>query len=416
MIAIIGGGVVGVSTAYHLAQAGHAVTVIERDAELASECSFGNAGVIALGHAESWAGPRAPRQMARALAGRDPAVRVTRAGDPRLWSWGLRFLSQCTGAAHRRNSDRLMRLSVYSRAQLQAIEAAEGLDYHQRHDGAYYLYTDRAQFHARRDALAGNADFVALDRHEVVAQEPALAGFGAKLAGALRSTIDSSGECPRFTRDLAARLEVRGQVRFRTGCRATGFRRAGGRIVAILTDQGEIPCETVVLAAASATPALAAKLGFAPAIYPVKGYSATYPIRDAGRVPARSFVDETSLVGVSRFGDRLRVAWRAEFAGHDTSVSDKAAAVIADYARQRFGDAIDIDGGLYWAGLRPTTPGGAPYLGRVRTCENLWINAGHGQLGWTMAAGAGRVLADLMGGQVPAVRDVSHPARWLEAA
>ncbi len=413
MATILGAGVVGICTARALARAGHRVTVIDRDAEPASGTSWGNAGIIALGHATAWAGPEAPRQITRALLGRDPAVGVRRI-DPSLVRWGTAFLRQCTARAAIRNTGRVRRLAQLGRDELRRIEAAEGIAYHQRHDGGFYVYTDAGQWRAERAREAGNPGLTAMEPADLAAADPGLAGFGSDLAGGFLSADDSRGDCAAFTRALARRLERDG-VRFVMETEIKGLERAGDRITALRNAGPPIRCEgPVILACGSAVPRLVRPLGLGALICPVKGYSATYPVRDPDRVPARSFVDETSLVGVSTLGDRLRVTARAEFAGHDLSVPDAARARLDAYATTRFGEAIDTGGAVYWAGLRPSTPTGAPYLGRVRGIGNLWINAGHGQLGWTMAAGAGRLLAERIDGRTTAVRDVSQPARWLE--
>lgn len=415
MIVVIGAGVIGTTSAWFLAKAGLAVTVLDCEAEAANGCSYGNAGVIALGHAESWAKPAALGQMARALAARDPAVRVSRIMDPMLWRWGLAFLSNCTNAAFARNSDRLLRLSRYSRDTLRALERDIGIAFEQAHDGAYYLYEDAAAYRHRVEGLkrAEARAFRPMSPTELAAEDPALAAFRTRLAGGLLSDIDSKGDCRAFTQALAALAEREHGAQFRYGRRVTGFIRQAGRVTAVRAGDEEIPCDQVVLATGAATAQVAKPLGIRPLIYPVKGYSATYPTRDDARIPLRPFVDETNLVGVTRLGPLLRVTSTAEFAGHDRSLSARQSALIDAYVRDRFGDAVDVARCEHWAGLRPTTPTGAPYLGRLRAYENAWINAGHGQLGWTMAAGAARILADRMTGRTPEIEDVAEPAPWL---
>ena len=415
--AVIGAGVVGLTTAYHLAMRGHQVTVIDQAEAPASGCSYANAGIIAVGHAESWAGPAAPRQMLGAVLGRAPSVKISKLLDPDLWRWGLAFLRHCTARAHATNSDAMARLSRHGRRMLQDLEQATGLDFDQDHDGAYYLYGDRAAYHARVESLSdGDQGFVPLSASELIKRDPALRAFEGTLQGGLVSSVDSKGDCHRFTQALAEWLQQNTTVTFCYGTSVTGYRRAEGRVQALQTPSGEIACDQLVVAAGTGTLALTASLGVRPLIYPVKGYSATYTILDDSRIPQRPFVDETNLVAVTRLGDRLRVTGIAEFAGHDSSPRADRAAHLDGYVARHFTGAVDIDGARHWAGLRPSTPSGRPYIGQLRNTPNVWLNAGHGQLGWTMAAGAAQVLSDLVDGVRPAPSDVSETASWLKSA
>ena len=414
-IAVIGAGVVGMATAYHLAERGHHVTVIERAKAPAEGCSFANAGIIAVGHAESWAGPAAPAQMIDALLGRTPSVKISKLMDPQLWRWGLAFLGQCSARAHRENSGAMAWLARHGRQELQALEQATGLAFEQGHDGAYYLYGEESAFVARKasDHLEG---FSPMSAEELTQWDPALKVYGDRLKGGLLSSVDSKGDCRRFTRALAQWLEQNRQVAFHYGATVTGFERAQGRVSAVQTTDGPVPCDQVVIAAGVGTVALGKQLGVRPLIYPVKGYSATYPIRDGAYMPARPLVDETNLIAVTRLGSYLRVTAIAEFAGHDSSPNPERAAYLDDYVARHFGCAVELDAVTHWAGLRPTTPSGRPYLGRLRTHRNVWLNAGHGQLGWTMAAGAGQLLAERLHGAQSPSYGVSETARWLIAA
>lgn len=415
-IAVVGAGIIGVTTAYHLARAGHRVTVIDRAAGPAETCSFANAGIIAVGHAESWAGPAAPRQMLRALSGRDPSVKVSRLMDPALWRWGLGFLRNCSATAHQRNSDAMLRLARLGRNTLQQMEAELGFAFAQGHDGAVYLYTSAQQYAARlQGPVDGETGFAACSAEQLIEMDPALRAFAGTLQGGLVSGVDSKGDCRAFTLQLADWLGREKGVRFRFGCTVTGIERDAHRATALLTDHGRIDCAQIVLAAGVATPELLRPLGLRASIYPVKGYSATYPILDPSRIPARPFVDETSLLAVTRLDDRLRVTAIAEFAGHDNRVRPDRLAYLDDYVRRHFKGAVDLDGASHWAGLRPTTPSGRPYLGQLKPVPNIWINAGHGQLGWTMSAGAGLVLANQIAGQASGLGAISEQAGWLNA-
>ncbi len=227
------------------------------------------------------------------------------------------------------------------------------------------------------------------------------------------SSVDSKGDCQKLTAKLVDWLAAQGNVTFHFDTAATGYDTNGARVSAVLTDAGRFACDQVVVAAGTATPKLTALFGVRPLIYPVKGYSATYPILDTGRIPNRPFIDETSLLAVTRLGDRLRVTAIAEFAGHDTKITADQVAYLDTYVAQHFTGAVDVARAEHWAGLRPTTPSGRPYLGRLRKTSNVWINAGHGQLGWTMAAGAGEVMAAMIDGKPNTAARVSETARWL---
>ncbi|MDF2140903.1 FAD-dependent oxidoreductase [Paenirhodobacter sp. CAU 1674] len=413
-IVVIGAGVIGTMTARALAKRGRRVTVIERLPGPAQLCSRGNAGIMAVGHAKAWAEPAAIPALGQALLGRAPGIRVTRLMDPALWRWGVEFLRHCTTAANKVNTDKERRLSRYSRDMLQAAEAEMGLPAATWHAGALYLFQDAAQFRNYAAKVGAGAEITALSRDDLIAREPGLAAMRDRLAGGLLSRIDSVGDCHLFTGRTAAWAAENG-VEFRYDTDVTGFARANGRITAVQTDAGPIACAGVVLATGVETPDLTRPLGFAPAIYPVKGYSGTWRITDPAGVPKLPFVDETELLAVANYGDRLRVTAIAEFAGRDRSLPADRVKLLDAYVRRSFGAAVDLDHPEFWTGLRPTTPAGPPYLGRVRRFENLWINAGHGQLGWTMSLGAAETLAQAMAGEPPALRDVSSRARWLEA-
>lgn len=415
---IVGAGVIGVMTAYALAKRGHTVTLIDRLSGPAELCSHGNAGIAAVGHSSAWAEPSAIPAIARALVGREPKVRITTLWDPELWRWGVHFLRHCTPAAHRRNSDKLQRLSQFSCALIKPIEAAMQLPADTREGGALYLFQDTAQFKAHIAAFADHGpggDQEVLDRDQVLAYEPGLMRMADTIAGGLLSRPDISGDCKRFTTRTQEYLSATGKVDFRFETDVTGFRRDGRRIVAVQTDRGDVPCKQVVFATGVETPDITAPLGFKPLIYPVKGYSSTWRILDPKRVPQMPYIDETELLSVANYGDRMRVTATAEFAARDKSLPQDRLQVLRDYVQRAFGDAVHPEALEYWTGLRPSTPDGPPYLGRVRVLDNAWINAGHGQLGWTMSFGSGEVLAQALSGETPALSNISAQASWLDS-
>ncbi|WP_460275638.1 FAD-dependent oxidoreductase [Celeribacter sp. ULVN23_4] len=411
---VIGAGVVGIMTARALHKRGQAVTVIDRLGGPAEFCSRGNAGLMAVGHAKAWAEPSAIPSMVRAFLGREPSVKISKFMDPALWRWGVEFLTQCSSSANRENTRKLQNLARMSRDMLLPAETEMGLPVDTWHDGALYLFQDTAQFKSYAAKVGSGHEIEVLDREALIAMEPGLAGMGERLTGGLRSHIDSVGDCHLFTGRTGDWLSRDG-IEFRYETSVTGFSHKNGRISAVETCAGPISCTNVVLATGTETPDLTRPLGFAPNIYPVKGYSGTWRITDPAGVPQLPLVDETELLAVSNYGDRLRVTAIAEFAGRDRSLPDNRIKLLDDYVRRNFPTGVDLDTPEFWAGLRPTTPAGPPYLGQVRAYDNLWINAGHGQLGWTMSLGSAEVLAQAMTGETPTLSDVSATAKWLKA-
>ncbi|NIY79270.1 FAD-dependent oxidoreductase [Celeribacter sp. HF31] len=411
---VIGAGAVGIMTARALMLRGKKVTVIDRLSGPAEFCSRGNAGLMAVGHAKAWAEPAALPAMMRAALGREPSVKISKLFDPALWRWGMEFLTQCTSRASAANTRKLQRLARMSRDMLLPAETAMGLPGETRHDGALYLFQDTPQFQSYAAKIGSGQEIEVLDALALIELEPGLAGMRDRLAGGLRSHIDSVGDCHLFSARTGAWLDREG-IAFRYDTKVTGFTCKNQRISAVETDAGPMECTDVVLATGVETPDVTRSLGFVPNIYPVKGYSGTWRITDPGAVPQLPFVDETELLAVSNFGDRLRVTAIAEFAGRDLSLPEKRITLLKEYVQRNFGKGVDLDHPEFWAGLRPTTPAGPPYLGRVRAYDNLWINAGHGQLGWTMSLGSAELLAQAMTDETPVLSDVSATAKWLAA-
>ncbi|MDO6460950.1 FAD-dependent oxidoreductase [Granulosicoccaceae sp. 1_MG-2023] len=419
-VLVIGAGVIGLLNAYALARRGARVTVVDARSAAAEGCSHANAGVIAVGHAKAWAAPAAIGSIWRGLGGREPGLCISKLSDPALWRWGLHFLTQCTPAAHRANSAKLQRLARYSRELMRGIDAEPGLQETMRHEGGLYLFRDEAQFADHTKALGAAADSAqpqisVLDNSALLAREPALRNMPGKLAGGLFSTADSVGDCYGFCTAMAAYLQTNPDVNFLFGRAIDGFDRSGGRVSAVRSDGATIAADAFVLATGTQTPQLTRSLGFSPLIYPVKGYSGTWPIRDPARLPRLPFIDESALLSVAVYDTRLRVTALAEFAGQDDlSMRPERLDLLRDYVAANFGDAVDTASATFWTGQRPTTPAGPPFLGRIKRFDNLWINAGHGQLGWTMAAGSGELLAAAMYDEEPALRAVSSAAGWLD--
>jgi len=401
---VLGGGVVGVTTAYYLATAGHEVTVVEEKDALGLEATAANAGIIAPGHSFAWASPRAPRMLWQSLRGAETAIRVRLAPDLRLYTWGLRFLRECTAERARRNTLVKLRLCQYSQSVMNELVRAERLEYHAVTKGALYLYRNAAELEAGTKKMALLAEHgqkqEILGAREVAKLDPVFEPVADKFAGAIRDLGDSSGDGHVFVENLARVCRERLGVVVKLGARVTGLEADGDRIGAALTSQGRLTADNYVLALGVGSPIVARTAGVRLPIYPAKGYSSTFPLKSGGLAPTIPGVDEQWLVGWSRLGDRLRLTSTAEFAGYDWGWMPRDFNNILRLARDLFPDAADYDRGQYRACLRPMTPDGPPILGLGRH-RNLFLNCGHGHMGWTMACGTARIVADLMTGRMP---------------
>ena len=401
---ILGGGVVGVTTAYFLAKAGHEVTLVEEKEGVGLEATAGNAGIIAPGHSFAWASPRAPRMLWQSLRGGETAIRVRLNADPQLYAWGLRFLRECTTARARRNTLVKLRLCQYSQRVLNEVVRAEGIEYQAIHRGAIYLHRDPAELEAGIKKMALLAEHgqkqEILDAAALARLDPVFEPVRTKIAGAIRDLGDSSGDSRVFSEELARICRDKQGVTLRLGTRVIALRAAGDRIDGVVTSDGVLTADNYVLALGVGAPIIARTAGVRLPIYPAKGYSSTFPLKPGGLAPAISGVDEQWLVGWSRLGDRLRLTSTAEFAGYDWGWTPRDFNNILRLARDLFPDAADYDRGQYRACLRPMTPDGPPILGLGRH-RNLFLNCGHGHMGWTMACGTARIVADLMTERMP---------------
>ena len=401
---VLGGGVVGVTTAYFLAKAGHEVTILEEKDGLGLEASAGNAGIIAPGHSFAWASPRAPAMLLRSLRGDETAIRVRLAPDPHLYTWGLRFLRECTAPRARRNTLIKLRLCQYSQGVLNELARVEGIEYDAIAQGALYLYRDPAELEAGVKKMALLAEHgqkqEILDANAVAKLDPVFEPVKSRIAGAIRDLGDASGDSRLFTEKLGALCRDRLGVGVKLGSRIIALRSGGDRIDGVVTNDGVLTADSYVLALGVGSPIVARTVGVSLPIYPAKGYSSTFPLRPGVRAPIIPGVDERWLVAWSRLGDRLRLTSTAEFAGYDWGWTPRDFNNILRFARDVFPEAVDFDRGEYRACLRPMTPDGPPILGLGRH-RNLFFNSGHGHMGWTMACGTARIVADLMSGRMP---------------
>ncbi|HET6194194.1 MAG TPA: D-amino acid dehydrogenase [Acetobacteraceae bacterium] len=401
-ILIMGGGVVGVTTAYQLLRDGHEVVLLERQDAVARETSWGNAGMIAPGHSFVWSSPRAPWILLKSLFRKDQALRFRFSTDPRLYSWSLKFLAECTDAKARRNTLRKHQLAMYSQRVLHEVIAAEPLEYDRNARGVLYFYRDQSALEAgvaHMQILADDGQEIhVLDRAQVAELEPALQG---SIAGGIYCPTDETGDSHKFTRALAERCVAMG-ADLQTGTTIDAIETAGDAVTSVRTDGRTFKADGYVMALGSYSPKLARTIGVDLPIYPVKGYSLTIPVGNHQAPPTIGSIDEANLVAISRFGDRVRVTATAEFAGYDTSHKPADFDFMKSVAQQLYPDGADYHRAEMWAGLRPMTPDNLPVLGRRRH-RNLWFNTGHGHIGWTMSHGTARITADLIGGRTPAI-------------
>lgn len=414
-IVVLGAGLLGVTSAYYLAKEGHEVIVIDRRPEPARETSFANAGLVTPGHASSWASPRAPMILLKSLWRNDTSLRYRLRLDPRMWLWSLQFLRNCTTARNRAATKTKIKLCLYSQAETLRIGREEGLEWDRTAKGAIYLYNDPAAFRAGKESMRFLADqgivVNVLDPDQLVALEPALASTKGRLAGGMHTPGDESGDARKFTLGLAERAKALG-VTFRLGESIERIATQGKRVTEIVTDKGIVTADQFVLALGSYAPLLTRKIGFNLPIFPVKGYSVTLPIADPAEAPVIGGVHEEHLVAFSRLGDRLRLTATADFAGYDTEFEPANFAHMLRVARELFPKAALYDRPDYWACLRPMTPDGPPIMG-PSPISNLWLNAGHGHMGWTMACGSSRILVDQMLGRKPEIDETPfHYTRY----
>ena len=403
-IIVLGGGVIGVTTAYYLAREGHEVVVVEKCPDLGTDATGGNAGLIAPGHSFAWASPEAPKMLIASLRGGATAIRVKPRLDPRLVGWGLQFLRECTTKRALVNTGIKLRLARYSQQQLDDLAFNERIDFSHVRSGLIYL-------HRTEEALAIGAEKMrvvedyglpmkVLDRAAVAALDPGLARASATFAGGIHVISDATGDSELFTLELARRCTALG-TEVRTGVTAHRFLTDGDRVTGVATDAGVLTGDAYVLAAGVASPSLSRTVGQHLPIYPAKGYSLTADVVDPAAAPTIGGIDEATLVAWSRMGDQLRMSSTAEFAGHDRDWRLSDFANLLSTGRELFADSVDWAGARMRSCLRPMTPDGPPIIGRGKH-QNLWYNTGHGHMGWTMACGSSRILADLMAGRAPA--------------
>ncbi|MBR0799451.1 D-amino acid dehydrogenase [Bradyrhizobium jicamae] len=404
-VLVLGSGVIGVTSAYYLARAGHEVTVIDRQPKPALETSFANAGEVSPGYSSPWAGPGVPVKAVKWLLMKHGPLVIRPKVDPVMWLWLLKMLRNCTTARYAVNKSRMIPIAEYSRDCLQALRSEIGIRYDERERGTLQLFRYQSQLDGTGDDIAVlkqyGVPFEVLDRDGCIAAEPALAQVKEKFAGGLRLPQDETGDCHIFTQALALEAEKIG-VRFLFNTGIDGLNADASRITGVATSAGMMQADAYVLALGSYSPYLVRPLGISLPVYPVKGYSITVPIKDAAGAPESTVMDESYKVAITRLGDRIRVGGTAEISGYSTKLYAARRATLDHSLTDLFPRGGDLSRATFWCGLRPMTPDGPPVIGATRY-SNLHLNTGHGTLGWTMSCGSGRVLADLISGKQPEV-------------
>lgn len=410
-IVVLGAGLIGVASAWFLAEDGHEVVVVDRQSGPALETSFANGGQISTSHAEPWANPAAPLNILKWLGREDSPLLWRFSGDLAQWEWGLRFLRECCPARTRDNIRSILALALDSRARLKVLRRELGLEYACRERGILHFYTDMAELERAIPQAALMREFgcerMVKSAAECLAIEPALQHAEQPIVGGTYTAGDESGDAHLFTLALAEGCAARG-VQLRYGVTLSGIESAGNRVGAVrLADGEKLVADAYVLALGSYSPLLLRPLGISIPVYPAKGYSITVPLGSGATAasgapaPAVSLTDDGAKLVYSRLGERLRVAGTAEFAGYDTRLNERRIAALLRRTRQIFPRLEIADHAVErWAGLRPVTPSNVPIIGQTRL-GNLYLNTGHGTLGWTMAVGSGRLLADLVAGKAP---------------
>lgn len=404
-VLILGSGVIGTTMAYYLARAGHEVEVIDRQPGPGLETSYANAGEVSPGYSAPWAGPGVPLKAIQWLLMHHSPLVIKPMLDPAMWRWGLSMLRNCTEARYRVNKGRMVRLAEYSRDCLKALRADIGIEYDQREQGTLQLFRTQKQLDGTaKDIQILNeygVPYQLLDRNGYLQYEPALADVKDKFIGALRLPGDETGDCFKFTQTLAERAKALG-VRFRFGVDIQTVERSGRSVSGVRTSEGVLTADRYVLALGSYSTHMLAPLGIRIPVYPVKGFSITVPITNAAKSPESTIMDETHKVAVTRLGDRIRVGGTAQLSGFDLKLDEGRRRTLEFVVTDLFPQGGDVGQAEFWTGLRPMTPDGTPIMGET-SLDNLMLSTGHGTLGWTMAAGTGRVMADLISGRKPEI-------------
>jgi D-amino-acid dehydrogenase len=404
-VIVLGSGVIGVTSAYYLANQGHQVTVLDRQPGPALETSHANAGQVSPGYSAPWAAPGIPLKALKWLFTKHAPLVVRPRLDPAMWAWMTQMLRNCTATRYAVNKSRMVRLANYSRECLQELRDEAGIQYDARQRGTLQLFRSQKQLAAAQGDIAVleqyGVPYELLDAEGCVAAEPGLAEAEHKLVGGLRLPLDETGDCHLFTTRLAERATEMG-VTFHYGTSIEALEGDSTGITGVRTATGVFEADRYVVALGSYSTALLRPLGLHLPVYPVKGYSITVPITRPERAPVSTIMDETYKVAVTRLGDRIRVGGTAELAGFDLALRESRREVAELVVNDLFQGAGSVADAEFWTGLRPMTPDGTPLVGTTKV-PNLFLNTGHGTLGWTMSCGSARLLADLVSERTPEI-------------
>ncbi len=402
-VLVLGSGVIGTSIAYYAARAGHQVTVVDRQPGPALETSFANAGEVSPGYSSPWAGPGVPVKALQWMLMKHSPLVIWPLLDPAMWRWGFRMLANCTEKAYALNKSRMVPIAEYSRDCLKALRAETGIAYDDRAMGTLQLFRTQKQLDGTGKDIEVlkqyGVPYEVLDKPGFVRAEPALKLTQDKFVGALRLPGDETGDCQLFTTRLAEMAQALG-VKFLFDTRIDAVEHDGRQVTGVRTSAGLLTAEHYVAALGSFTPQMVRPLGLDLPVYPIKGYSITVPITDPAGAPESTVMDETHKVAVTRLGDRIRVGGTAEIAGFSLALREPRRETLTHVVTDLFPTGGDVSKASFWCGLRPMTPDGTPLVGPTAV-PNLLLATGHGTLGWTMAAGTGRVIADLLSGRKP---------------
>ena len=401
-VVVLGAGIIGVTSAYQLAKAGHEVTVVDRQQGPALETSFANAGEVSFGYCSPWAAPGIPMKAIKWLFMHHAPLILRPKVDGAMLSWLVRMLSNCTSERYAINKSRMLRLADYSRISLAQVREETGIAYDERMQGTLQLFRTQAQLDASaKDVKALAADgipYEVLDPDGCIRVEPALRHVRGKIVGGLLTPKDETGDCFKFTNALAAKAIELG-VKFQYGTTIKGLDVEGSQVRGVMTNLGRVDADAIVVALGSYSPLLLKPLGISLSVYPVKGYSLTIPITDASRAPESTVMDETYKIAITRLGDRIRVGGMAEISGYTNDLGLARRRTLEHSVTDLFPGG-DVAKASFWSGLRPMTPDGTPVIGPTKI-KGLYLNTGHGTLGWTMSSGSARVISDLVSGRKP---------------
>ncbi|KXV71351.1 D-amino acid dehydrogenase [Acetobacter cerevisiae] len=404
-VIILGAGVIGVTSAWYLNSLGHEVTVVDRQPEPGLETSFANAGQVSPGYSTPWAAPGLPIKAMSWMMQRHSPLVIRKRIDFAMFRWIEQLLKNCNTHAYDINKSRMLRVAEYSRDCLDALREETGLTYDDRQRGLIQLFRTEKQIdkahHDMKLLSDSNIPHELLNVNQILEHEPGLSHARDLLKAGLYLPGDQSGDAHIFTQRLAKMAAAKG-VTFLYDTTIKGMDAAADEVMSIRTSKGHLRADAYVVSMGSYSPLLLKPLGVHLPVYPVKGYSLTLPLTDESHAPLSTVNDETYKVAITRLGNRIRVGGTAELTGYNLRLSPDRRETLELSFSELFGGG-DLSAATYWTGLRPCTPDGTPVVGPVPRFSNLWLNTGHGTLGWTMACGSGRLLADMIHGIKPEI-------------